>query len=43
MCITSTIIITIDMISVISSSISAKKNIDFMSEDKHLNFKQKHK
>ena len=43
MCITSITTTAVDMISVMSFSVSAKKNTDFMSEDKHLNFKQKHK
>ena len=43
MCIISITITAVDTVLIVSSFTSAEKNTDFMSEDRHLNFKQKHK
>ena len=43
MCIAFITTTVIDMISVVFFFALTKKNTDFMSEDKHLDFKQKHK
>ena len=43
MCIISTTTTAVDTVLIMSSFASVEKNIDFMLENKHLDFKQKHK